>query len=243
MALARFPTAGDVINAAAVELGLARAADPFADPNLTQFPQLLSSAGDALARAHEWRHLIREHTFTTEEGVYSYALPADFLALVPRSTWARTSGYPLVPLSVVDWQTRQVTPFTGPFTGEVRVDGNLLRLVSGTPAGEQLAMEYRSRAWVRPAAAGLGDGNTLGPDGSDVVEATGDVVLFDKPLAIAALKLAWKRERGMDTGTAEQDFQTALRRALELTTTRPVLDLRGGTGTSRLDPPRVPESF
>ncbi len=76
--------------------------------------------------------------------------------------------------------------------------------------GDTIAFEYKSRAWVRPAASGLGNGDTLGVDGQSECIVIGDYPLFDPLLLQYGIKLMFKKEKGFDTTTAEADFLRAM---------------------------------
>lgn len=214
MAVQRYKTAGEIINAAAKELGLGAAADPYSssDVNFQQLTQMLDSVGTELLDHYEWEHLKREHTFTTVLNQSEYDLPADFLSLYEQTAWNRTQQLPLIgPISPEVWQTMVATA-TAQVSQIYRVRTNQIWIgpPGNIPAAETIAFEYKSRAWVRPAASGLGNGDTLGSTGQDRCVVTGDFPLFEPLLLQYGVKLMFKKDKGFDTTTAEADFMRVL---------------------------------
>ena len=256
MSLGRYKTAGEIINHAARELGLGTSADPFAMASglFAELVALLTTTGQYLATTYDWPHLTVEAVLTKTGGAWSLPtgwtdagsdvldLPADFDHMLPNTHWDRTNdllvGGPLTPQL---WQYRQAE--TGVVVwAEFRLDTNQLRL-QPVPLGDRtLALEYASRAWVRSAVSGLGNGNTLGPSGWDTPEGSGDFVLFPFPLIVAARKLAWKTDRGQDTTAAQRVFDDLLDTYLSKTPRR-MLGLSGApSGPHLIDGSNVPDS-
>lgn len=247
MALGRYKTAGEILNDAAMELGLITTPDPdpvaSTDEQLVRLRTSLKAAGQDLAANHLWRNLIVEAVLTKTGGVWTLPsgwseastdvldLPPDWAGMVRSTGWDRSNQRELTNLNVQEWQYNQAA--TGsPVWAQVRLDTNQMRLLPTPLADCTLALEYKSRAWVRPAfveggggGGGLGNGNTLGVLGYDEPSASGDFVLFDRALIVAAVKLRWKREAGFDTTTAEQDALRALNGAKNQQTERRILDL------------------
>lgn len=209
-------TAANIVNDAAVELGLisfqSKPADPFGstDPNLGLLCQLLKSAGRELLgeKDNGWTHLQTEHTFTTVQGTYQYDLPTDFYRMVPQSGWNRTNRLPLAgPLSPQEWQYLQGQLAGVVFTVLFRPAQQKLWLYpsTNTPGGYTIAFEYLSRNWVQPQ--GQSSATTDAPTAST------DTLWFDSQLLMRGLKLAFLRNRGFDTTSAQQMYEQALGRA------------------------------
>lgn len=171
--MARYATAGEIINRAARELGLQPVADPFAssDPNFLQLIGLLTSIGQELAMQHEWPQLIAEKVITTIAGKSDYELPQDFLEMVNQTGWNRSTRLPVGgPLSPSEWQYLKAA-LTGVVfnvlfrTSKINSSGGAfaeaMRLYP-TPgsAGIQIAFEYRSRNWVSPISTQILPGGT-----------------------------------------------------------------------------------
>ena len=237
MAVSRYATAGTIIRAAARKIGLQDATDPYAstDPDYVRLTALLDEVGKELAETHEWSNLLVEHPGIVGDGAtVDWDLPSDFLDMVEQTGWNRTSQRPLRgSMSPQLWQYRKAVSLN-PIYAEFRLDQNVVRILPAIPTGETVKFEYRSRAWVRPAASGLGNGNTLGTTGADSCVVTGDWVLFDPVLAQRALELAWKEESGFDTSAAQSSFQRSLDRAEERTEGAPVLRLSNRRRSVRL---------
>lgn len=227
MALARYKTVGEILNKAGLALGLEEVADPVAssDAEWKRLVQLLNDAGQDLAQTYEWSNLLVEKIITGDGVTTTYDLPADFAGMVEQTGWNRNTLFPLAgPLSPQLWQYRTANAVK-PIYAEFRMDQNQIRFLQAIASGQVVAFEYKSRAWLRPAASGLGNGNTLGIAGSDEVAVTGDFVLFDPLLARTAVVLAWREENGFDTTKAQEAYQRALDRAQDRSQSMPVLRL------------------
>lgn len=243
MAFTRYDTAGNIINDAAAELGLGTAADPFAstNPEFQRLVRLLNHEGRSLMREFVWRNLIVEVVLVKSGGVWTLptgftvvagtvddiSVPNDFVSLIDQSSWNRSTRLPIGgPLTPQLWEYRKSSP-VGSIFAEFRTDANRLRFLP-TPLGDYtISLEYRSRGWVIPSGTPLGDGTTLGPNGADVTTLSGDFVLYDPDLITHALKLAWKREVGLDTAGAQEDYDDALAASLSAQTASRVLQLTG----------------
>lgn len=217
MPVARYKAAGVIINGAARELGLPVATDPFAsqDPNMRQLVQHLNTLGLGLLDAFAWEHLMRTHAFTTIAGVSQYDLPPDYHEPRDETQWNTTAKLPLIgPLTPQAWQTRQQL-MGSTLSLEYRLTANQILLAQGTQiqGGETVSFEYKSRAWVRSATSGIGNGNTLGPDGSDEVVAFGDYPLFDPLVLHYGLKLLWRAAKQFNVQYCLADFTRALDKA------------------------------
>lgn len=214
MAVARYKTAGAVINKAARELGLPTAVDPYAsiDPNMRQLTEHLNTLGLGLLDAYDWEQLMRTHTFSTVGGQTAYDLPSDYHKTRDETQWDLTGKTPLIgPLSPQAWQSR-VAQVSGPAHLEFRLTTNqiLISPVGAVPAGQSISFEFKSRAWVRSANSTLGNGNTLGESGADECSATGDWPLYDPLVLHYGLKFLWRAGKGFATQANLADFVRAL---------------------------------
>lgn len=223
-------TAGNIILDAAVELGLisyqTRLAnpDPFAaqDANLGLLCQLLKSSGRELLGEQEsgWTHLQFQYEFTTVQGTSQYDLPAGFYRMIPQSGWNRTNRLPLGGgLSPQEWQYLKARLTGVVFTVLFRIEQGKLQLYpdTNTPGGYDIAFEYLSRYWVQP------QGQTAPT--TDVPSASTDTLCFDPQLLMRGLKLAFLRNRGFDTTSAQQMYLQALSRAKDADGSPPKLSL------------------
>lgn len=198
-----FTTADEILNDAAVELGLIAAdiTDPFAstDPNIILLCRLLKRVGRGLVRSRDWTHLTREYTFDTVASTASYALPTGYARMKDETQWNRTTANPLgPPVDGIAWQQMKARTATGLVTVPFRVFGNLLYLYPTPTAAESIYYEYITQYWVVPT--GQTAPTTRTPT------AITDVLWFDEALLVAGLKLAYQRARGLDTSHAQDEF-------------------------------------
>lgn len=63
--------------------------------------------------------------------------------------------------------------------------------------------------------------------GTDAPAADGDVIRFDPQLVLAALKLAWREEKGMDSAKYRADYNEALEAAISADIAAPALTFTG----------------
>jgi hypothetical protein len=224
--VARYLTAGDAINRAALACGLAQVADPFqsTDASFRQMVGLLVERGQDLVLQHRWPQLLAEAHITTIAGTTDYDLPTDFIELVPQSGWNRTSRFPLGgPLSVQEWQYLKAAVVGVTFNVLFRQTPTTMRLFPSPPADLAIYYEYQTRNWAISAA-------TLAADGSpdlDAPTATDDTVLFEPVLVVRALKLAFLQAKGFDTTTALAEYQNTLALVMGKSDGAPRLSLNG----------------
>ena len=201
-------SAGQIVSDAFVELKLGPAnTDPYAsnDPNLIQLCAYLKSWGRKVVASRQWTHLVKEFTITTVTGTYSYALPTDFGAMQPETGWNRTSGLPLGG-GLIGEQWQQLSARLGNVSIRLpyRVWQGSLQFPSTmtVPNAQTLVLEYRT-GWFASAAAGT-------TPTKEAPTLSTDLVFIDASLMVCALKLAWKRDSGFDTGAAQDDYDDAL---------------------------------
>lgn len=227
-------TAGEVVNDAAVEIGLSESADPFAstDANTIQMCRLLKSCGRELVQARNWTYLRKEHTFTTVQGTSAYDLPTDFFRMYDQSGWNRTNRLPLGgPLSPQEWQYLKARLVGVVFTVLIRPMNGQMYLYpdTNTPGDYTIAYEYGSRYWVSTDATPT----VLSKDGPT---ASTDLIWFDPLLIIRSLKLSMLKAKGLDTTAAEQDYAATLNAAMGADSPNKILSLHKGF----MDPSAVP---
>lgn len=243
MAIVRYDTAGNLLNRAASQLGLAKVQSPFAqaaiDPAWAQLVEFLTTVGQDLVNRHAWRQLLIQWVFVTAGGDSgSYPLPLDFLAMVPQSGWDRTRRYPLNgPLSVQEWQYLKAVAVNLSITALFRMDENLLTLFpSPPPVGVTIAMEYKSKAWIIPAATSpvASNWNTVGVNGLTAPVQDGDVCLYDELLLIYGIKQRWREAKGFEW--SDKEFEDQLERAKNHNTSAPVLNAGKPRITTAIEP-------
>lgn len=194
-------TAGDIINKAAVRVGLAAVEDPYAsgDANFVLLRSLLEEVGQDLYDERVWTQLLLEYAFTTVQGTATYALPAGFGFIVNQTGWDRTNRYPLGgPLTPSEWAyLKGVVAGVStriafrPLQGQLQIYPD-----TDTPGGRDIRFDYVSKHWVQTATA-------MAPD-KEAPDSTSDLIWFDHRLVIAELRTAFLEERGLERSAAER---------------------------------------
>lgn len=202
--MARYDTAGVIINQVAAEVGLVPVSDPYvvSDPAFAQLQYLLNSAGQELVIASEWQKLTRRHTIVTAAlDTGDYPLPDDFSRMIDQTGWSPTNRLPLGgPLTPQDWayitnaNLAQQTIYIS-----FRQDQGLIRVLPQPPTpGVTINFEYISRWWVS------NPGGTT-PEKESCSDQN-DVVLYEPILIKKFLKLRFLQAKGFDTTAASQEF-------------------------------------
>lgn len=240
MLIVSFNTALQIVNDAAVELGLGEVSDAYGstDENIVLLRTLLKKTGRRLLREYQWPQLCIDYTFNTVDGTDTYALPPDdFLALVDESIWDQTNDRPLLPASPQKWQWLKAIDSTGDLETFFRIEGENFEL-HPTPGGVRtIAYRYRSFCWVS-TDAGTGYTDLSEPS------ANTNLVWFDAPMMVAAIRTEWLRAKGFDSTAADDDYKAALRAALAIgDKPAATLSLSGGSGgTHFIDGHNLPDS-
>jgi hypothetical protein len=211
--VSRFLTAEEIINRAAVEVGLAPAGDPFQsnDPSFRQLRTLITACGQTLIQDYPWQGLQRSFSLTTNSGDSGeYDLPADFSYMIDQTGWQRggPATWPLLgPASPQVWSfllaqqlySQSLYVWFRLANGKFNVFPN-----DPVPDGVPIAFEYISRAWV------VGDGDAGPNSEKDKVTSGADVIKFEPILIINYLKLKFLTAKGFDTTEAKNDFTLSL---------------------------------
>lgn len=226
--------AGEIVNDAAIEIGLPPWSDPYqdTDPNAIQMRGLLKSAGRELLLMRNWTYLRKEAAILTVQGQSAYPLPSDFRRMIDQSGWNRTNRLPLGgPLSPQEWQFLKARLVGVVFTVLFRPMNQEIVLYPdvNTPGGYDIRYEYESLYWVSTDA-------TPTVLSSDAPATDTDLVWFDPLLITRALKVAFLRAKGLETIAAEQDFATTLNAVMGSDSPGKVLNLHHGFS----DPSAVP---
>lgn len=234
-----FGTAAEIINDAAVEVGIGGVAsgavpDPYAstDPNTLQLCVMLKSAGREMVKARNWNYLRRECLITTVAGVSNYALPDDFLNMIDQTGWVRTTRLPMAgPVSPQEWQYLKarlvgvtLTILFRPLNRTIQIfpDG------TNAPGGLVLAFEYQSSNWAGndPAVSGgVTTDAVLAFSSADAPAAGDSIVWFDKWMMSRLLKLRFAQDKGLPTGHLERAFKNAFDMASSDDSQGPILNL------------------
>jgi len=204
--MARFATANDVINRAALACGLLPVNDPVssADETFIQMTGLLTLCGQELVEMHPWQGLRKKLSITTQVGdTGSYDLPDDFGYMIDQTGWDKTNRLPAIgPLSAQQWSFLDGTNLMGtPMYAMFQQENNQLQLYpQPPPAGIEIAFQYISRNWVvKP--------NTDPAVTQDTIETGFDIVMYDPILIVKYLTMSFKSAKGFDASAAAADFE------------------------------------
>jgi hypothetical protein len=242
MSLGRYKTAGEILERVGIEAGIGSIVNPFASSNTVwrRLVAYLASIGARLAAEYPWPNLIQDAVFIKATGVWTvvptgwsqvaaldeFYVPADFDSIVRDVNWDVDGQTPLGDsLNHAQYVYRTVLIGMTVWV-EYRQDTNKVWFMPVPFPDTTIRLSYNSRAWVRPAAAGLGNGQSLGPTGWDTPEAVGDWVLFPPTVIEAALLLEWKKKTGQNTAQAQKDFDDIISVFVSKTPAR-VLSLDG----------------
>lgn len=223
-----WPTAGEIVSDASVEIGLSPISDPYSsnDPNIVQLCQLLKSLGRDLINQRNWSYLRKSHSFTTVQNIAYYDLPTDFRRMLDQTWWNRTNRLPVGgPLSPQEWTYLKARLVGVVFNVLFRPDAGRIELYpdTNTPGGQDINFEYESKYWVSSAATP----DVLGYDHPDTSD---QYVWFDPLLLTRGLKLLFLKAKGFDTTAAAQDYYSTLESIKAADAPSPILSLtRGGT--------------
>lgn len=237
--MARWDTADNIINDAAVEVGLSAVNDPFAstDPAFIQLCRLLTSCGRELIGVHQWQKFVKTHSITTDSlDTGQYNLPTDFLYIIDQTGWTPTNRLPLGgPLSAQDWSFivgsswNQYTIYISfrEADGQFWIQPN-----DPVPDDIDITFEYISNNWAEASG------------GTEInrVTASTDTVYFPPVLIMKMLKLRYLEAKGFDTTSALGQFNTALATWLPKDKSAPVLSMSNRRLFPYLDWRNIPET-
>jgi hypothetical protein len=238
--MARFDTAGEIINQVAAEVGLVPVSDPYivSDPAFAQLQYLLNSCGQELVIASPWQKLTRKHTIIT--GVSDpgdYPLPSDFSRMIDQTGWSPTNRLPLGgPLTPQDWayitnaNLAQQTIYVS-----FRQDQGLIRVLpQPAPPNIEINFEYISRWWVA-------NPSTTTP-AKESCSSSLDVVLYEPILIKKFLKLRFLQAKGFDTQAASQEFLSMFEGWTGADMAAPILSMARSRKYPFLDWRNIPET-
>ena len=228
--MARQATANDIINRAALEVGLVPVTDPVSDTDeaFIQLTGLLTSVGQELVELHPWQMLRKEYTITVtnpgDSGTYD--LPDDFSYMISQAGWDRTNDNPIGgPISAQQW-AYLVGSDIGDSTiyASFRLADNKIDLFPQPPGdGTTVVFDYISRNWVRES--GEASANT------DEINAGSAVVLYEPILVVKYLKAKFLEAKGFDASSARLEFENIFNSRAGKDEGAPMLNAGGHLGT------------
>ena len=210
--MARFKTANAIISQVAIEVGLRKVADVFAeqDPAYEQLIALTNTCGYELLQEQAWQGLVREVDFTTQAGdTGKYDFPEDYAYMLDQTGWERSENVPLFgPLSAQMWTYllgRDLVSYT--IYASFRQVERQFWLFPQPPAeGLNITYEYISRNWVIDSSVAPDPDITY----ADVIKSAADTILYEAILIERLLKFRFLEARGFDTTNAEDAYILAL---------------------------------
>jgi hypothetical protein len=216
-------TAGQVINTAAVEVGLTGVVDPYSssDANFVRLRTLLKTAGHELMHARDWQVLVKECTITGDGTTTDFNVPADFLRMREDSGFDRSSSWPLGLLSSRGWQSLKATNTTSAVRLLYKMIQGRIQFYDAPALNAVVAFDYVSRYWAQSS----------GSSTADLYEPanTADTVVFEPNLIVKALKAKFLLATGQDASAAIEEYGTAFESAAGVEPAR-TLYLHGGNG-------------
>tara|TARA_R110000744_G_scaffold41318_3_gene93527 strand:- start:547 stop:1281 length:735 start_codon:yes stop_codon:yes gene_type:complete len=225
--MSRYLPVNEIINRAAVEVGLLPSSDAVSDTDETyiQMVGLLNSSGQELCDLNDWPVLVRSYeinTLDTDSGAYD--LPEDFNYMIDQTGWDRTNQVPIGgPLSAQEWTYlagRNLVSQTI-YASFRQMDGKLDLYPQPPPNGMRLTFEYISRNWLKEQGSLVPNRDTIG--------AGSNICILDPLLSIKFLKLKFLQAKGFDASAAGMEFDTLLASRIGKDTGAPILSASRGS--------------
>jgi len=195
-------------------------------PQVQTLLGLMNELLDDLYTRKTYQQVIREATFTSvalaSQGSIHTLADTGFVMVMPGTFFNRTTGLAVeMGLSGAEWQAVEASSgVAGPFY-QARLRNDQL-LLSPTPAaGEAFAFEYQSNAFVL---------NTTTGAYQTTWEADTDTFLLPDGLAIAWLRAAYKREKGLEYAEDAIRYETFLGALGTKDNTARPIDMSGCSG-------------
>lgn len=164
-------------------------------PQVQTLYGLMNELLDDLSTRPTWNQVIREKVHTAiagaDQGNIYTLTDAGFVGIVPETVFNRSLNLPIsTGLSPEAWQAIQAGPgAAGPYQ-HMRIRQNRLLLTPDPTVGDTIAFEYQTTALIASAAD------------PDVFQtswlADGDTWTLPDSIPIAWLRMAYKRERGLE---------------------------------------------
>ncbi len=176
-----------------------------------QIVGLLNEFNDDLNKRKFWNQNVRECKFTAvaqeSQGLLSTLAPFDFEGIVPDTFFDKNFQRCERVLTPSAWQERKIRNFAGPYTA-YRLRGGELLMNPVPAAGSTFVFEYYSAAF--PYFPG-----TVGAGGTPATyrrywENDLDTSTIGEDLAVAYLRWAWKREKGLDYAEEFRSYEESL---------------------------------
>lgn len=204
------------------------------DQNIQKLLVLCRAVCDDLLAEYDWQILQTRYSFSTTNGVDSYALPSDIERFISTTFFDANNRYPMQgPKSPVEWEWIKSTSFQGlPYT-QFRIYNNKF-WIAPVPGVSPFTfnLEYISNNVAKNLGTGVGQ--------SDFTQDS-DICLFDHRPVIYGIKLKMRESIGLDTTAALSDYKRALEASKGTDTPSPTLNLLGATGLRQLSTANYPD--
>ena len=203
--MARYATANDIINRAALEVGLVPQNDVYStqDDSFAQLAGLMNSCGQELIELYPWEMLVKHFSVTTQAGDSgTYPLPDDFSYMIDQTGWDRTNRVAIGgPLSAQDWSYLKGRDLVSQsiYASFRLVEGRFDLFPQPPPEGLEVSFEYINRNWVQEQGT---------QEYKDSADSSSDVILFEPILIVKFLKVKFLDAKGFPSQAARQEFES-----------------------------------
>jgi hypothetical protein len=174
------------------------------DATVRQLWAMLTELGQYLLDQNEWQMQTRTYQLTTTPPDLEYDLPEDFQYIVNSSGWNETARIPLIgPLTSQQWRLLQARQLGGTtLRMQYIIEDGKIKFYFVPPDAQTIAFDMVGRSWVRDATDPL--------IFRDYVENDADVVLYPPRLIMNGLRFWWRRAKGLEYSSDEEEFNKAL---------------------------------
>ena len=173
------------------------------DQNVLKLLGIARAVCDDLLAEHDWQCLQMLHTFSTSDGVQSYAFPVDIARFIEFTIFDSTSRWPVQgSLTPGQWEWLKTGFVSSPPYSRYRIwqDEIFLDPTPG-PTAHTLSLEYISNYFVRDGSTGAGKPDFTQDD---------DICVFDHRVMVYGVKLKFLASISQDTTAALVDYARAL---------------------------------
>lgn len=156
--------------------------------------RVANHVGDELAKNEPpSTDVISEYTFNLVNGTQTYAMPTDYLYMMPSSQWDRTRRRALIgSLRSMEWQSLKAWTTSFGLNYRFRIRNRLLEIQQTVSTTDQIAFEYVSQYWVMAYT------NTAVRAQVEFLNDQ-DVCTFNDELVVAGIKAEFLDDLGFDT--------------------------------------------
>jgi hypothetical protein len=229
MNTAGYSTAGEVLNRAAIQVGVDTAPDWYSstNPDAIKLTECLRMAGEELL-TEVFGHLTSSVSFLGTGAIQQLELSADVGTFLEGGCWDSTDRVPLIgPMHPSELQAAYYalgfgTSDLSRMFGRI---GNTLSVPGYIPLDHLYIFSYVSKWWVKD--------DTLGVPSKGAPAAMADVVVFDPLLIVLATKFHFLTMKGLDNSVAYSQLRARIEHVRGRDAGATVKSMTGGTvGTS-----------